>query len=131
MRASFCRSWLLACVLSVAASGVRAQSDDPWLGRDKLLHFSVSLGITAATYTASVPLFERPWQRALLAVGVGLSLGVAKELYDATGHGDPSWRDLTWDVLGCAAGVGLALLVDVSLRRSPRAPPARALLLRF
>jgi len=37
-----------------------------------------------------------------LAVGGGFafSLGVAKELWDLSGHGDASWRDLTWDAVG-------------------------------
>ena len=127
------RAWFLLCSvrLCTCTCSVRAQSDDPWLGRDKLLHFSLELGITGAAYALSVPLVEPAWQRALLAAGVGLSVGVAKELYDATGHGDPSLRDLSWDVLGCAAGVGVALLIDLCLREPARAPPGHAVLLRF
>jgi putative lipoprotein len=69
------------------------------------------------------------WQRAALGGGFALTLGVAKELYDATGQGNPSLRDLTWDVIGCVFGAGVSLLVDYALRapsaRQPRAQPAR------
>jgi putative lipoprotein len=133
MHARTYRAFFLACSLCVwvGASRVRAQSDDPWFGQDKLWHFSLEVGISGAAYALSVPLVEPAWQRALIAGGMGLSVGIAKELYDATGMGDPSLRDLTWDVLGCAVGVGLALLLDLSLRGPARAPPGSAVMLRF
>jgi putative lipoprotein len=68
-------------------------------------------------------LADEPWQRAALGGGFGFGLGVAKEIYDATGHGDPSLRDLTWDVIGCAFGVGVSLLLDYALRAPPRHEP--------
>lgn len=123
-----CRWWLLCLLLCCASTSARAQDRDPWFGRDKLLHFSLSAGIAGGAYALSVPLLEQPWQRALLAAAVDLSLGAAKELYDATGHGDPSLRDFTWDVLGCAVGVGVALLLDYAFRSPAQGPPDRALL---
>jgi putative lipoprotein len=69
-------------------------------------------------------LVDEPWQRAALGGGFGFSLGIAKEIYDATGRGDPSWRDLTWDLIGCGLGVGVALLIDYALRSPPRQEPA-------
>ena len=119
---------MLTLALLLSAAGAQAQADDPWLGRDKLLHFSLSVGISGASYAASLPLFDAPWQRALFAAGVTLGLGAGKELYDATGHGDASWRDFTWDVLGCALGVGVALVLDLALWEPARAGP---LVLRF
>jgi len=125
--------WLLSAPVTAAA-----QDADPWFGRDKALHFGVEVGISAASYGAAVPLWDEPWQRALFAAGVGLSVGAGKELYDATGQGDPSLRDFTWDVLGCAVGVGVSWLVDVALRgpgeapsRSAAARGAAPVLLRF
>jgi hypothetical protein len=56
--------------------------------------------------------------RALIGATTALSLGIGKELYDATGRGDPSFRDLTWDVIGTAVGVGLSLGVDLLLSRA-------------
>jgi putative lipoprotein len=61
---------------------------------------------------------EDPLQRAAVGMGTSLVFGIGKELYDATGHGDPSWRDLTWDLAGCTFGAGISLLVDYALRES-------------
>jgi putative lipoprotein len=107
---------LVACQASTA----RADAADPWFARDKALHFSLSAGVAGGSYAGSVLLVDSPWQRSALAAGFTLSLGAAKELYDATGHGDPSWRDFTWDVLGCALGITVALLIDVLLRPKVR-----------
>jgi hypothetical protein len=71
--------------------------------------------------------------RALAGAGLALSAGVAKELWDLSGHGDPSWKDLAWDGMGTGVGVGLALGVDLLLfRQRERALPSQAaLLIRF
>lgn len=114
----------LCAAFSLSAAHVRARDDDPWFGQDKALHVGVSTGLAAGGYAASALVFDPPWQRALVAAGFTLSLGAGKELYDATGHGDPSWRDFTWDVIGCAVGVGVALLIDLALRPPPRAAAA-------
>lgn len=103
----------------------RAEPSDPWWGPDKALHFAFSGGIAAASYGAASLSFEERWVR----VGVGLSTAVAvgglKELYDATGHGTASYKDLTWDVAGALCGVGLALLLDAALDR-PERPGSRS-----
>ena len=52
------------------------------------------------------------WARFAIGGSVAMGAGIAKEVWDMQGHGDPSWRDVTWDVLGTAAGLGLAYLVD-------------------
>lgn len=106
----------LAALLSLLAPSLaRADDPDPWWGRDKALHFSVSVGLAAGSYGASSLVLDKRWQRAATAGGFTLTLGAAKEGWDATGHGDPSWKDFTWDVAGAAVGTGLALLVDLAL----------------
>jgi uncharacterized protein YfiM (DUF2279 family) len=67
-----------------------AQSSDPWLGQDKALHFSVSIGLGAAGYTgASLCTDDRD-----VRLGVGIlgafTVGAGKELWDATGAGQAS-----------------------------------------
>jgi putative lipoprotein len=93
----------------------------------------VSAGISAGGYALSALVLEKPWQRALAGAGLALSAGVAKELWDLSGHGDPSWKDLAWDGIGTGVGVGLALGVDLLLfRQRERAMPSQAaLLIRF
>ncbi|MGC4093620.1 MAG: hypothetical protein QM756_38120 [Polyangiaceae bacterium] len=90
----------------------RARADDFW-GPDKTLHFGVSAGLGAGGYALGALAWERPWQRALAGASLSLTAGVAKELWDVSGHGDPSWKDLAWDGIGCGVGVGLALGADL------------------
>lgn len=85
---------------------------DPWLGRDKLVHFGVSTGLAFHGYLTGVVVLEEPWQRALLGAGLTLGLGAAKEGYDAATGGRASGRDFAWNTLGAAVGVGVGLLID-------------------
>ena len=54
---------------------------------------------------------HRPTRRAA-AIILRLTAGVSKEVWDAFGHGDASWRDLAWDVVGTATGVLFAAGID-------------------
>jgi putative lipoprotein len=85
---------------------------DPWFGRDKALHFSLSAVISMGGYgVTSVATEDRLW-RFLIGGGAALGAGFGKEALDATGSGDASLRDLTWDVVGTTTGLGLAFLID-------------------
>ena len=72
-------------------------------------------------------MLEPRWQRATAGASFSLSLGIGKEAYDAAGGGDPSFRDFTWDVIGTAVGVGIALLIDLAVGSddSPSEPAAQ------
>jgi putative lipoprotein len=95
------------------ASPARA---DEWWGRDKSLHFGVSIALGASGY-GGASLVTRPrWARAAIGGGFALSVGATKELWDIQ-HGDPSWRDFTWDVAGSAVGVAVAYVLDLTLSR--------------
>lgn len=115
-------AFALSLALSLAARPAAASDPDPWFGPDKALHFGVSMGLAAGGYAASSPWLDRPSERALAGGAFSLSLGAAKELWDLAGHGDPSWRDFTWDVLGTAAGLALAVGVDALISRGKDAP---------
>lgn len=105
----------------------RADSTDPWLGRDKALHVGFSAALAAGGYAASVPLVRPRPARAACGVALSLTLGAAKELYDLAGHGTPSGRDFTWNVVGALTGAGVATLIDFAVARirGRRAEPAR------
>jgi putative lipoprotein len=109
----------VACALAAAAwlapSRAFARDPDPWLGPDKALHFAISAGLAGGGYALSSLGLDERWQRAVAGSAFSLTLGAAKELYDLSGHGDPSWKDFTWDVIGTAVGVGVAILVDVAV----------------
>lgn len=119
-----CGLWIV-CALLACAGRAHAQSDDPWLGTDKGKHFGVSAVLATGGYAASLLIVEEPSQRAAIGGGFAFALGVGKELYDATGRGDPSARDLTWDLIGCAVGVGTAMLIDYAFRARPKFEQAR------
>jgi len=106
-----------ALVAALVSRPALAQDQDPWFGPDKALHFGVSLGLAAGGYAASSPWLESRGGRALAGSAFSLTLGAGKELWDLAGHGDPSWRDFTWDVLGTAAGIALAVGIDALVSR--------------
>src|SRR5688572_22432899 len=97
---------LLALGGMTAAPRLAAASEtDPWLGRDKALHFGVCAALGAGGWTLGALVDDEPATRLALGLGLPLAAGAAKELYDLSGRGDPSWRDLTWDGIGAVAGV--------------------------
>lgn len=106
----------LALLLTFASREAAASDPDPWFGPDKALHFGVSMGLAAGGYAAASPWLESRGERALVGGAFSLTLGAGKELWDLAGHGDPSWRDFTWDVLGTAAGLAIAVGVDALVR---------------
>jgi putative lipoprotein len=118
---------LLAVVLRIPSA--RAQQDsDPWFGRDKALHFAASASIAVVVYAGASFQTESRAKRIVAAASVALAAGLAKEVWDLSGHGDASWRDLTWDVVGTTTGVLLAYAIDwaVGRLRGPAvAAPAR------
>jgi putative lipoprotein len=118
------RAALLAAWLAVGPGRAAAADDgDPWFGRDKALHFAASASLAVVGYAGTSLVTENRGVRAGAAAGLALGAGVAKELWDREGHGDASWRDLTWDVVGTATGVAVAAAVDWLVHRYL---PARA-----
>jgi len=113
----------VALAFSLALPATAAASDtsdpgqsanDPWWGRDKALHFGVS-GVLAATgYATSSLWFDEAWQRASIGAAFALTLGITKELVDLAGYGQPSYKDMVFNVAGTALGVTLAYLVDLA-----------------
>jgi uncharacterized protein YfiM (DUF2279 family) len=106
-------------VLAVAlmSTPARGQDADPWLGRDKALHFSATASIAIVGYAATVPLSDDRRARAAVGAGLALGAGIGKEIWDLGGHGDASARDLVWDVIGTATGVLVAWTFDWFIRR--------------
>lgn len=106
---------LIAVVVSSSGSA-RAADPDPWLGKDKALHFAASATIAAGGYTVGAFVFDARGHAIILGASLALAAGIAKETLDLTGVGDPSWRDLTWDGIGTIAGVASAWAVDLLVR---------------
>jgi putative lipoprotein len=107
----------LASAAALVLGSARAEQD-AWFGRDKALHFGVSVALGASGYAASSLVLDERWQRAAAGGALSVSIGAGKELYDATSSGDASWKDFAWDVAGTAVGVGIAWLIDLALAGS-------------
>ena len=107
--------------VTVASRSARADPD-PWFGQDKALHFAVSAGIAGAGYGATTVFARDRWKALAIGGGAALAAGALKEGYDASGHGDPSWKDFGWDVIGAAVGLTIAWGVDAGVHGG-RAPP--------
>jgi len=114
---------VLAIVLA-APSAVADDSADPWIARDKALHFDATAGIAMATYALSTYELHARWESLAVAGAFTLAVGAGKELLDMTGLGDPSWKDFTWDAIGTVAGLALAWSVDLLMGGVDAAHPA-------
>lgn len=110
-----------------AAEPAAPASVDSWWGSDKALHFGFAAGLAAGGYAAGTALWSPPrWRAAALGGGVAIGLGAAKEGWDALGHGDPSWKDFTWDVIGAVFGLAAAYAIDWAVRGEGPPPLASA-----
>ena len=111
-----------ALLLAPAAAQAAPPDPDPWFGPDKTAHFTLSTFIAAGGYGTTAIFDDRLATRVAFGAGLGIVVGAGKELWDLAGHGNPSWKDFTWDVIGTCVGVGIALTIDVATRRPERAP---------
>jgi len=98
-------------VALLVSTSARAEPD-PWFGSDKALHFGLSAGIAAGAYATSAVFLQTPRERLIYGASVAVLAGVGKELWDASGSGTPSFKDLTWDALGAIVGLAVTWAID-------------------
>lgn len=103
---------LAASAVLCAAQPAKAATDDPWFGHDKALHFGATSALSAGGYTAGRFVFEDRTTALAVGAGIAMGAGIAKELADLAGAGDPSWRDMTWNVIGTLTGLAFAWTLD-------------------
>lgn len=102
--------------MTASTAPARAADPDPFFGPDKALHFAVSAGIAGAGYGATTAFTADRWKAFAVGGGAALAAGALKEAYDATGHGDPSWKDFAWDAIGAAVGLAIAWGIDAAVQ---------------
>jgi putative lipoprotein len=85
---------------------------DPWFGRDKAVHFTVSALIQGAAHSAFRARGARYAEASWGAAAVTASAGIGKELWDRHRKRDFSFRDLTWDGIGGASGAVVVRRID-------------------
>jgi putative lipoprotein len=103
---------LVALLVPLVGGAPPARADDDWLGPDKRLHFAASASVALLGYGGAALATDDRGMRAGVAAAIAIDVGIAKELWDRAGHGDPSGRDLAWDVVGAATGVAVAAALD-------------------
>jgi putative lipoprotein len=100
-------------LLMVCITSAPAHADD-WTGADKGAHFGYSAAFGAGA-TTTVPLVGGPgpdWRSFAIGAGIGVVPGIAKEVWDLSGRGDASWKDLAWDAIGAVVGAGIVWAVQ-------------------
>ncbi len=109
--ALWCAFWMVpisSSARSALESCIRIQPvvRDPWTAKDKARHFFASALIAGGSTWYSKHELHRGSEPSLhFGIGVTLSLGIAKELFDTRKPGGFfSWKDFTADILGVAAG---------------------------
>lgn len=98
-------------VLLFAAPSSAAESDG-WLGQDKALHFGATALLSSYSYGTSAIFTDNVWIRLGIGAGIAATASVGKEVWDVYNHGDPSYKDLTWDAIGTATGLLVAWSLD-------------------
>lgn len=94
---------------AAADSSAGARGGDSWFGADKARHFTASFLLTGAVSRGlRVHGHESPSRSLAAGVGFTVSLGGLKEMFDRTGRGHASWKDMAANALG--AGCGALLL---------------------
>ncbi len=130
------RAASLAAVLGVAFAWPTPASAQ-LLRRDDRLHLGLSSLIAFGAYGVVALIDEREQVRVGVGAAVALAAGIAKELWDLSGRGDPSWRDFGFDVIGTGVGLLAGWLLGLLVRHvrgpdEPEPPPPSApLTLRF
>ena len=96
---------------------------DRWWGVDKAEHLGLSAAMAAAWYATCSLLGDDPRPvRLAISTALALTPGLLKELYDSGRPGKAfSAQDLTWDLIGAAAGSLIGIAIDwlVHRRRDP------------
>ena len=107
MSISNARKGLIApiCALFLLGCATVNHPDDNWFARDKAYHFAAASAIGAgATFMAG-----SEDAAPVIGVGVAMSFGAGKELYDREVKKTYwSWKDLAWDLAGAVAGAAAA-----------------------
>jgi uncharacterized protein YfiM (DUF2279 family) len=109
------KTLIITTVITLASFAAKAQM--PHLQQDKVKHFGVGALVAGSTQMLAYELTDNRGKSMLIGFGAGCVAGVAKELYDMTGRGTPSFKDALWTGIG--AGIG-SLSVRFTLQTKPR-----------
>ena len=86
---------------------------DDWFGKDKFKHFAVSAFYSGGVAVIANRHFDmKKDDSIILGVGITISLGGAKEIYDHSKPAETSRiKDFIWDIGGVIVGAAIASLI--------------------
>lgn len=120
------RHWAALIGAALLLETAAIASPDPWLGRDKLWHASISAGMATSGYAGLRWLHLDRTEALLFAGAATLAVGGAKELSDSYGGGRVSARDLAWDAIGTGVGLLVGWAIEQWLGSSDATPVSGA-----
>jgi len=109
------KTLIITAIITLVSFAVKAQA--PRLQEDKVKHFAVGAMVSGSAQMLAYKLTDNRGKSMLIGFGAGCVAGVAKELYDMTGRGTPSFKDALWTGIG--AGIG-SVSVRFTLQAKPR-----------
>lgn len=110
-----CLALVILLGLSHSAGAQQERPLDNWSGFDKALHFSASTALSAGSYGIFALVFDEPWQRAIGASTLTLTIGTLKEIADMTNGSIFSYHDMAYNIFGTMLGIGIALGADYTI----------------
>lgn len=108
--------YIIAITLTLLAANIAfagGSRRDPWLGKDKFQHFSVSAFYSGGAAIVANRHFDMSKDDSIfLGASLTISLGAAKEAYDHTKPDETSSiKDFIWDIGGALVGGLVASLI--------------------
>lgn len=101
------KQMILIILFVILISSLPARN--PWLGRDKIAHFTASTFLTYWSFGVSNDFLQQnKLNSVILSANFSALLGVAKESSDKyLLRSDWSWQDIAYDIAGILAGLVL------------------------
>jgi len=101
-------AFILACFLvsTPLDSLYEVNKQDRWLSEDKFEHIFFSsflLGLSYCLYRNELNKSDASARQ--VGIGIALSIGISKELYDLADRGNPSFKDILADIVGIVIGI--------------------------
>jgi uncharacterized protein YfiM (DUF2279 family) len=98
----------LALLFTLHFGGDEHPAGDRWFAADKMKHFFMAAFVQSASFGGmrAVGMSKSSSLAGATALTAGVSIG--KEVHDRRSGGEFSFKDLTWDAAGMAAGAALS-----------------------
>jgi hypothetical protein len=112
------KTLIVALVITFGAFKASAQLPTA-IHIDKVKHFGMGALIAGSAQTLAYQITGNRGKSMLIGFGTGMVAGIAKECWDMTGRGCPSFKDALWTTIGAGvASVSLRYTLEVKPRHT-------------